>query len=37
MTLSVIFLSSVGVNYFEQQAVDSNIHSVWDGIYGGPW
>ena len=33
MTLSVIFLSSVGVHYFEQQADDSNIHSVWDGIW----
>jgi len=33
MTLSVILLSSVGVHYFEQQAVDSNIHSVWDGIW----
>ena len=33
MTLSVIFLSSVGVHYFEQQAADSNIHSVWDGIW----
>lgn len=34
MTLSVILLSSVGVHYFEQQeAADSNIHSVWDGIW----
>ena len=33
MTLSVILLSSVGVQYFEQQAADSNIHSVWDGIW----
>jgi voltage-gated potassium channel len=33
MTLGVIFLSSVGVHYFEQQADDSNIHSVWDGIW----
>ena len=33
MTLNVILLSSVGVHYFEQQAVDSNIHSVWDGIW----
>jgi len=33
MTLSVIILSSVGVHYFEQQAADSNIHSVWDGIW----
>jgi voltage-gated potassium channel len=33
MTLSVIFLSSVGVHYFEQQAADSNIHSVWDGLW----
>lgn len=32
-TLGVIFLSSVGVHYFEQQANDSNIHSVWDGIW----
>ena len=33
MTLSVIFLSSVSVHYFEQQADDSNIHSVWDGLW----
>jgi voltage-gated potassium channel len=33
MTLSVIFLSSVGVHYFEQRANDSNIHSVWDGLW----
>jgi voltage-gated potassium channel len=33
MTLSVILLSSVGVHYFEQQADDSNIHSVWDGLW----
>ena len=33
MTLIVILLSSVGVYYFEQQADDSNIHSVWDGIW----
>ena len=33
MTLSVILLSSVGVNFFEQQEVDSNIRSVWDGIW----
>ncbi|MDO9230192.1 MAG: ion channel [Syntrophales bacterium] len=33
ITLNVIFLSSVGVHYFEQQAADSNIHSVWDGIW----
>lgn len=33
MTLSVILLSSVGVQYFEQQEADSNIYSVWDGIW----
>ena len=33
ITLSVIFLSSVGVNYFEQKADDSNIRSVWDGLW----
>jgi voltage-gated potassium channel len=33
MTLSVILLSSVGVHYFEQRAADSNIRSVWDGIW----
>jgi voltage-gated potassium channel len=33
MTLSVILLSSVSVHYFEQQADDSNIHSVWDGLW----
>ncbi|MFH2041491.1 MAG: ion channel [Acidobacteriota bacterium] len=33
MTFSVILLSSVGVHYFEQQEADSNIHSVWDGIW----
>ena len=33
MTLSVILLNSIGVHYFEQQAADSNIRSVWDGIW----
>lgn len=33
MTLSVILLSSVSVHYFEQRADDSNIHSVWDGLW----
>lgn len=33
MTLSVVLLSSAGVHYFEKQAADSNIHSVWDGIW----
>ena len=33
MTLSVILLSSVGVRYFEQPAADSNIRSIWDGIW----
>ena len=33
ITLGVILLSSVGVNYFEQSADDSNIHSVWDGLW----
>jgi len=33
ITLSVIFLSSVGVNYFEQKADDSNIRSAWDGLW----
>lgn len=33
LTLSVVLISSIGVRYFEQQAADSNIHSVWDGIW----
>jgi voltage-gated potassium channel len=33
ITLAFILLSSAGVNYFEQGAVDSNIHSIWDGIW----
>jgi voltage-gated potassium channel len=33
ITLNVILISSVGVHYFEQQALDSNIRSVWDGIW----
>ncbi|MEI7670626.1 MAG: ion channel [Syntrophales bacterium] len=33
MTLSVILLSSFGVRYFEEPAADSNIRSVWDGIW----
>jgi voltage-gated potassium channel len=33
MTLGVILLGSVGVNYFEQRAGDSNIRSVWDGLW----
>ncbi len=33
ITLGFIILSSIGVNYFEQEAADSNIHSVWDGVW----
>jgi hypothetical protein len=33
ITLGVILLGSVGVNYFEQRAGDSNIRSVWDGLW----
>jgi voltage-gated potassium channel len=33
ITLGVIFLSSIGVNYFEQKAAASNIRSVWDGLW----
>ena len=33
VTLSVVFLSAVGVNYFEHVREDSNIRSVWDGIW----
>jgi voltage-gated potassium channel len=33
ITLGVILLASVGVDYFEQGASDSNIHSVWDGLW----
>lgn len=33
ITLGVILLGSVGVNYFEQGTKDSNIHSVWDGLW----
>jgi voltage-gated potassium channel len=33
MTLGFILLSAVGVHHFEQRAADSNIHSIWDGIW----
>ncbi len=33
ITLSFIILSSIGVNYFERGAADSNIQSIWDGIW----
>ena len=33
MTFGVIFLSAVGVDYFERQANGSNIQSVWDGLW----
>jgi voltage-gated potassium channel len=33
ITLSFIILSSIGVNYFEQGVANSNIHSIWDGIW----
>jgi voltage-gated potassium channel len=33
ITLAVILLASVCVNYFEQRAGDSNIRSVWDGLW----
>lgn len=33
MTFGVIFLSAVGVQYFERQAEGSNIQSVWDGLW----
>lgn len=33
MTFNVILLSSIGVLYFEQQAADSNLYSVWDSIW----
>ena len=33
ITLSFIALSSVGVNYFERGAADSNIRSIWDGVW----
>jgi len=31
--LSVIFFSSLGVYYFERARVDSNIGSLWDGVW----
>ncbi|MHB9096985.1 MAG: hypothetical protein ACYC5X_04095 [Syntrophales bacterium] len=34
ITLGFIILSSISVNSFEQEAADSNIHSVRDGICG---
>jgi voltage-gated potassium channel len=33
ITLVVIFLSSAGVFYFERDATDSNIRSLWDGVW----
>jgi voltage-gated potassium channel len=33
VTLSVIFLSSMGVVYFEQAKTESNIQSIWDGVW----
>jgi voltage-gated potassium channel len=33
ITLALIFLSSAGVYYFEDTAADSNIRSVWDGVW----
>ena len=31
--VSVIFFSSLGVYYFERARVDSNIRSLWDGVW----
>ena len=33
ITLSFIAFSSIAVNYFERGAADSNIHSIWDGVW----
>ena len=33
VTLIVIILSAIGVDYFEQDRDNSNIQSVWDGIW----
>ena len=33
VTLSVIVLSAMGVNYFEHVREDSNIRSMWDGVW----
>ena len=33
ITLALIFLSSAGVYYFEDTVADSNIRSVWDGVW----
>jgi voltage-gated potassium channel len=33
ITLGFITLSAIGVNYFEKGEPDSNIHSIWDGIW----
>ncbi|MEI8172791.1 MAG: ion channel [Deltaproteobacteria bacterium] len=33
VTMSIIFLSSIVVYYFEQAKTGANIHSIWDGIW----
>jgi voltage-gated potassium channel len=33
ITIGVIFFSSLGVYHFEHHIVNSNIHSIWDGIW----
>ena len=33
ITMTVIFMSALGVTYFEQMRDDANINSVWDGIW----
>jgi len=33
VTLIVIILSAIGVSYFEQDRDNSNINSVWDGVW----
>ena len=33
ITVGIIFLSSMGIYYFEHVRTDANIHSIWDGIW----
>lgn len=33
ITLTLIFFSSAGVYYFEENVPDSNIRSLWDGVW----
>jgi voltage-gated potassium channel len=33
ITMTVVFTSALGVNYFEHMRGDANINSIWDGIW----